>query len=254
METLNNETLTALLKLDTYLAIFFILTGFGFLAFYRFRLGQLKDLLQKYVYMGENETKFIWYAFLAFVAAVVLEMEIFLPFAKAHHNPIILYSAGLFTSGMFATILAFIFYKWLQLYYPSILNQKLLNLRNKPRISPKTGKPMKLLSEEEEDAYLSEGMQAEEIVFSIDYDVWLDEESGHVQIEKYQGRLHAQKCPQCSFETLRDVKEEIVDSPSVEAEGKLMKHYQCNYCNYKEKRTFKIAKLRSEELVLMGNS
>ena len=30
---------------------------------------------------------------------------------------------------------------------------------------------MKLLSEEEEDAYLDEGMQAEENVFSVDYDI-----------------------------------------------------------------------------------
>ena len=32
-----------------------------------------------------------------------------------------------------------------------------------------------LLSEDEEDAYLDEGMQAEENVFSVDYDVWIDE-------------------------------------------------------------------------------
>ena len=38
---------------------------------------------------------------------------------------------------------------------------------------------MKLLSEEEEDAYLDEGQQAEENVFSVDYDVWIDEETGY---------------------------------------------------------------------------
>ena len=44
---------------------------------------------------------------------------------------------------------------------------------------------MKLLSEDEEDVYLDEGMQAEENVFSVDYDVWIDEESGYTKIEKH---------------------------------------------------------------------
>jgi len=50
----------------------------------------------------------------------------------------------------------------------SILIEKRLKvLRYKPRISPKTGKPMKLLSEEEEDVHLDEGMQAEETFIQL---------------------------------------------------------------------------------------
>src|SRR3989442_12745115 len=79
----------------------------------------------------------------------------------------------------------------LKFYYPFYIEKRLKVLRYMPRVSPKTGKPMKLLSEEEEDAYLDEGMQAEENVFSVDYDVWKDEETGYIQIEKYSGHLHA---------------------------------------------------------------
>lgn len=96
---------------------------------------------------------------------------------------------------------------------------------------------MKLLSEEEEDAYLDEGMQAEENVFSVDYDVWKDEETGYIKIEKYSGHLHAIQCPECNYQTFKVVKEEIIKAPTATEEGELLKHYQCGYCGYKAKKT-----------------
>ena len=72
----------------------------------------------------------------------------------------------------------------IKFYYPGILEKKLKKLRYTPRINPENGKEMKLLSEAEEDAYLDEGMQAEENVFSVDYDVWIDESTGYTKIEK----------------------------------------------------------------------
>jgi hypothetical protein len=96
---------------------------------------------------------------------------------------------------------------------------------------------MKLLSESEEDAYLDEGMQAVENVFSIDYDVWKDEETGYVKIEKYAGHLHALQCPECNYQTFKVVKEEIMRIPAGEQEGELMKHFLCGYCGYKAKKS-----------------
>ena len=96
---------------------------------------------------------------------------------------------------------------------------------------------MKLLSEEEEDAYLDEGMQAEENVFSVDYDVWKDEETGFIQIEKYAGHLHALQCPECNYQTFKVVKEEILKQPTDTEEGEIVKHYLCGYCGYKAKKS-----------------
>jgi hypothetical protein len=95
---------------------------------------------------------------------------------------------------------------------------------------------MKLLSEEEEDAYLDEGMIAEENLFSMDYDVWKDEVTGYVKIEKYAGHLHAVQCPECNYQTFKVVKEEILKTPTETEEGELMKHYLCGYCGYKAKK------------------
>jgi hypothetical protein len=142
-----------------------------------------------------------------------------------------------FITVSMALIVAMIVQNLLKFYYPFYIEKRLKVLRYKPRISPKTGKPMKLLSEEEEDAYLDEGMQAEENVFSVDYDVWKDEETGFIQIEKYAGHLHAIQCPECNYQTFKVVREEIIKQPTTEQEGEITKHYLCGYCGYKAKKS-----------------
>ena len=102
---------------------------------------------------------------------------------------------------------------------------------------------MKLLSEEEEDVHLDEGMQAEEEVFSVDYDVWVDEETGYTKIEKYQGNRHAQQCPSCNYYTLKVDVEEIISSPTLAESGELVKHFKCSYCKHRSRKNFTVAKL-----------
>ncbi len=141
-------------------------------------------------------------------------------------------------------ILGVILQNMLKFYYPFYVEKRLKALRFKPRVSPKTGKEMKLLSEEEEDVYLDEGMQAEENAFSVDYDVWVDEETGYTKIEKYSGHMHSLQCPECNYQTFRVEKEDIIEQPTEFEEGELVKHFDCGYCGHKESRTFKIAKLK----------
>jgi DNA-directed RNA polymerase subunit RPC12/RpoP len=138
---------------------------------------------------------------------------------------------------MMGILVAMIIQNLLKFYYPFFIERRLKVLRYQPRISPKSGKPMKLLSEEEEDAHLDEGMIAEENVYSVDYDVWLDEETGFKQIEKYAGHLHAIQCPECNYQTFKVTREEIIRQPTATEEGELMKHYLCGYCGYKARKT-----------------
>jgi len=150
----------------------------------------------------------------------------------------------IFVTVSMGLIIGVIVQNLLKFYYPFYIEKRLKKLRYKPRISPKTGKPMKLLSEEEEDVYLDEGMQAEEDIFSVDYDVWVDEETGYTKIEKYSGHLHALQCPECNYQTFRVSKEDIIKSPTTTEEGELLKYFECGYCGHKAKKTFKIAMLR----------
>jgi uncharacterized membrane protein len=187
---------------------------------YFVRLSTTSDSKSRYDFINKNEISVLW------IAAIVMIVG-----AGFYFNSTI---TRLSTLWVFVRLIV---QNLLKFYYPFFIEKRLKVLRYKPRISPKTGKPMKLLSEEEEDAYLDEGMQAEENVFSVDYDVWKDEETGYIKIEKYAGHLHAIQCPECNYQTFKVVKEEIIRQPSATEEGELLKHYQCSYCGYKAKKT-----------------
>jgi hypothetical protein len=196
------------------------------------RLSLISDAKTKYDFINRNEIKTLW------IAAIVLVVGCCF-FANSNITevtPIWIFVRG-FTTFAMGLIVGLIIQNLLKFYYPFYIEKRLKVLRYQPRISPKSGKPMKLLSEEEEDAYLDEGMQAEENVFSVDYDVWKDLETGYVKIEKYSGHLHALQCPECNYQTFKVVREEILKTPTDTEEGELLKHFQCGYCGYKAKKS-----------------
>jgi hypothetical protein len=196
------------------------------------KLATMADAKSKYDYINRMEIKTLW------VASIVLIVGCCF---YANSNIVELNALWIFVRGFvtfaMGMIVSLIIQNLLKFYYPFFIEKRLKVLRYKPRVSPKTGKAMKLLSETEEDSYLDEGMQAEEEVFSIDYDVWKDEETGYVKIERYSGHLHALQCPECNYQTFKVVREEILKVPSLTDEGELLKHYQCGYCGYKAKKT-----------------
>lgn len=199
---------------------------------YFVKLSATSESKSKYDFINKYEINLLWVA----AIIVIVGAGFYLNSTISKLSPLWIF-VRIFMTGMMGLIVALIVQNLLKFYYPFYIEKRLKGLRYQPRISPKTGKPMKLLSEEEEDAYLDEGMQAEENVFSVDYDVWKDEETGYIKIEKYAGHLHAIQCPECNYQTFKVVKEEIIKPPSTEEEGELLKHYQCSYCGYKAKKT-----------------
>ena len=216
--------------------------GLLLLLYYRLRLFIIVDNKKKYNFVNLHEINYLLISgYLIVISGWFFLNSVFSENEKVEAG---IFIARLLGTLIFASIFMVVVYNFLKIYYPAILEKKLHKLRFKPRKSLKTGNPMKLLSEEEEDVYLTEGMQAEEDVFSIDYDVWIDEETGFTIIEKYDGHLHIEKCLNCGFQTLKIVKEEIISSPTVDGKGKLMKYYECNYCNHKERKAFTVGKIR----------
>ncbi len=207
--------------------------------FHVLKLVTTKDYKVRYDFINEKEISTLWSATVMLLIGASLLANAFL-----EEIGLFWFIIRWFTTLCVAFILGVVASNMYKFYYPFYIEKRLRQLRYKPRISPKTGKPMKLLSEEEEDVYLDEGMQAEEDVFSVDYDVWVDEETGYTKIEKYSGHLHALKCPECNYQTLRVVKEEIVTKPTYEEEGELIKYFHCSYCEYGAQETFKVAKLK----------
>ncbi|WP_258102631.1 hypothetical protein [Marinoscillum sp. MHG1-6] len=155
-----------------------------------------------------------------------------------------------FISMCLGTLHAYVAFLIFKYYYPGPLDKKLKKLRYKPRINPATGNEMKLLSEAEEDAYLDEGMQAEEDAFSVDYDVWIDEATGDTKIEKYKGHLSALECDRCGFQTLKLEKEEIITPATEDTAGEIQKEYKCSYCGRIKRKTMKLTtKLEKEDIL-----
>ncbi len=206
------------------------------------KLSSKKEPKDKYDFINKSEINTLWYSALAIICGVSLIANTFI----VDITPLWLF-VRIFLTVMMAIITGVIIQNILKFYYPFYIEKRLKKLRYQPRISPKSGKPMKLLSEDEEDVYLDEGMQAEEDLFSIDYDVWIDEENDYTKIEKYSGHLHAQQCPECSYQTFKVVREELVKPPTVDQEGELVKYFDCGYCGHKSKRPFKVGKLQHEQ-------
>lgn len=153
----------------------------------------------------------------------------------------------LFISFAGGTLVGYVAFLILEYYYPTRLDKRLKKWRYMPRINPKTGNKMRLLAEHEEDVHLDEGMRAEEDVFSVDYDVWFDEQTSDVIVEKYPGHLQALQCGNCGFYTMRVVREEVTQQPSATQPGELIKHYECSYCKSVRATAFKISTMEADD-------
>lgn len=224
-----------------YLAYAIAGVGILILIGHYLKLLTTSDYKARYDYINMHEINLLWYGFLLVLTGAALYANTLWP-----DSTWLWFFVRIFVTLMVAMIVGVIIQNVLKFYYPFFIEKRLKKLRYTPRVSP-DGRKMKLLSEEEEDVYLDEGMQAEEDAFSVDYDVWIDELSGYTKIEKYNGRLHALQCSECNYQTLKVDHEEIVQTASETEEGELMKYYVCGYCGHKERKSFKIARLKSEQ-------
>ncbi len=210
--------------------------------YHKFRVLQIKDYKEKYDYVNLHEVRYFWYAILGLIFAAAF-------YANSVATEQILTKGDLwfwvriFITVCFVVIFYFVFYSMVRIYYPRYVEKRLVKLRNTPRISP-DGNAMRKLDETEEDAHLDASQIAEEAnVHSVDYDVWLDDKTGYKKIEKYDSYLHAEECSECGFFTLKIDKEEIEVKPTADETGLLLKHYKCSYCNHREAKEVKLAKL-----------
>ncbi len=221
----------------------FVVLGFLILGYHEFRILIIKDLKEKYDYVNLNEIKYFWYAVIAFIIAAFMFFNT-LATDMIHKSGMTWFYVRLFITTSFAIIFYFIFFSAVRIYYPRFVEKRLRKLRNKPRVSPE-GNTMRKLTEQEEDAHLEESMIEEELFHSIDYDVWIDEKTGHKKIEKYFAYQHSEECPECGYYTLRIDREELEKVPTLDETGLFIKHFQCSYCNHREGREQVLAKLSS---------
>lgn len=154
-------------------------TGIAILAYHFIRLRTLGSDKERYDYVNRCEIDHLWRALLFLIFGGCL----FGNSAIMEFSTLWIVVRAVLTVALGVVILL-VLNHLLRFHYPFYMEKRLRKLRFRPRISP-TGAPMRLLTEQEEDAYLDEGMLAEENIFSLDYDVWKDEESGFIKVEKY---------------------------------------------------------------------
>lgn len=215
--------------------------GFLILLYHEFRIFMIKNLKEKYDYVNLHEIRYFWFAVIAFIAAGFLFFNTMFS-EMIHDKGMTWFYVRLFITVSFAIISYFIFFSVIRIYYPRSVERRLRKIRNKPRKSPE-GNIMRKLSEEEEDAHLEESMIHEEQFHSVDYDVWIDDKTGHKTIEKYMAYQHSEECPECGYFTLKIDREELEKAPTQNETGLFIKHFKCSYCGHREAREQMLAKL-----------
>jgi hypothetical protein len=226
-------------------SILMFIAGIGTYIIHQLRIASLKNYKEKYDYINKREIRNyeLIFIFFAIGAAMIINR-----YAMDKMREVgVWFFVRLFISVAGGILVGYVAYLVLEYYYTGPVHRKLAKWRYMPRVNAKTGNKMRLLAEHEEDVHLDAGMKAEEDVFSIDYDVWIDEETGDVLVEKYPGHLEALKCNNCGFYTMKIIREEITQEATTDEPGELIKHYQCSYCKSIRATAFKISTMEVED-------
>jgi hypothetical protein len=199
----------------------------------------------RYDYVNEHEIRYFWYAIIAFIAGVSLYLSAVITPIVPVDSSMKLYVSIFFIAG-FVVIAYLILSSMVRILYPRFLENRLMRIRNKPRVSS-AGNKMRKLSAEEGAVHLEDTQLAEHKseIHSVEYDVWIDDKTGEKKVEKYMAYQHAEKCSECGFFTMKIDTEEIVKQPTANEEGTLLEHYRCSYCKHREAREVPIASLSS---------
>ncbi len=214
---------------------------------HNFRVAVIKDFKAKYDFINANEINWYKKAFIAVAVGFGFFINLYGSGASNLSSIGVWFFVRIFFGFAGGTLVAYVSGLILEYYYPTKLNSKLKKWRYMPRVNPKTGHRMRLLSEEEEDVHLDMGKQAEESIFSIDYDVWIDEKTSEIKIEKYDGHLTALRCNNCGFFTMKVIKEEITQRYEDDSPKELLKHYKCAYCKNLRATAFIISKREADD-------
>lgn len=143
------------------------------------------------------------------------------------------------------------FWLWIALLFPVpllahyvLLRRRMAHLRNDPRTCPQCKAPMRRLSEEEEDDYLSEAQQLEETLHSADHDVWRCTACEATVRVSYPGKeTKYMACPQCEAVAYSDEHSKILVEPTRTRSGKGETVYACKSCGHKKTEKYSMAKL-----------
>ncbi|MBD5193340.1 MAG: TPM domain-containing protein [Bacteroides sp.] len=130
---------------------------------------------------------------------------------------------------------------------------KMRRLRNHPRTCPNCGTQMVKLDEETDNQYLTPAQDTEELIDSIDYDVWLCPNCHTTDIIPYVKRgKNYTVCERCGGRTCEYVGSRTVTPPTVTRKGVGERMYMCHNCHHRYGVTYNIPKLPPVVIVPSG--
>ncbi|MEZ4868517.1 MAG: TPM domain-containing protein [Caldilineaceae bacterium] len=106
--------------------------------------------------------------------------------------------------------------------------------RNRPRLCSQCRIAMQRLDEQADDAFLDAGQIREELLGSIDYDVWRCPTCNRHEVERYPSFFTVYKqCPQCGYQTVES-STQTLESPTEYSEGRKQLDQRCQHCTFKQ--------------------
>lgn len=125
--------------------------------------------------------------------------------------------------------------------------------RNMIRFSGKTGELLHKLSEQDEDKFLTQGQITEEIIRSVDYDVWIDNHSDDSLILAYRPLFTKySKCPKCDYKTyIQDYDRELVAATTYSS-GSGERKNSCRNCKHEVVRRYTIPRIQRSSSTSSG--
>lgn len=133
---------------------------------------------------------------------------------------------------------------WLAFLYSKIAANR---QRKHPRTCTKCRRKMRLLTEEEEDRYLSDKQIFEENLKSRDYDVWHCDGCGDIYILIYNGKKSGRysTCGKCDYIALKKTGDKTIAAATTTQSGIGERTYHCEHCGHTKIETYTIPKISS---------
>lgn len=125
--------------------------------------------------------------------------------------------------------------------------------RNMIRFSGKTGELLHKLDESEEDKFLTQGQITEEIIRSVDYDVWIDEKAVDSLILSYRPLFSKySKCPKCGYSTYIQDYDRTIVAATTYSSGSGERKSSCRNCKHEVIQKYTIARIQKSSTTSSG--
>jgi uncharacterized protein len=117
-------------------------------------------------------------------------------------------------------------------------------LRHRKRKCTHCGLQMQRLDEKGDDVYLDSGRRLEEVLGSVDYDVWHCGGCGNHQVLSYGSFLSSMAtCPSCSYKTVEVVKH-VLEHPTYTSQGRQRITKRCKHCSWHDEDIVTLPRLQ----------